>query len=659
MNRYPIRDLLALSADDLWALPEERHIVVFDDGDLETHTRATIASVYHLYPFIHFPEAQIRKEMHYNDRRFTSKRQLDLLNLVIWEIHRASGETVDPERLAQLAFETINRIYNDFTTRLPAYVSTLSMFDLLEVMYHPKIKAANDAVEPTQYSIEEVTYKKIREVFDDPAELRGNPMVEAVRSGTLKMDQVLQCIGPRGYLTDINSDIFPEPITVGYAAGMPDLYANLIESRTGSKSLIYNRELLRDTEYFNRRTQLVSQYVQRLHPGDCGTPHTIRFPVLEQLLPQLDGKYYVTEQGELRYLTGKETELIGQYINMRSVLGCIHPDPAGICSVCYGRLAFSIPRGTNLGQVSAVSVGDKITSSVLSTKHLDSSSRVEKFQLHKTEARYLRFGKEKETLYLRRDLRGKSVKLIVDHREVHNLADVLMLTNLDGYPLENASQLTTMQIVVNEGKPDQQSDLLRVSLYNRKSSFSRKLLEHIRRKRWVRNSRNNVEIDLTGFDFEAPLLTLPFRHVNMYEVMRQLQSFLHSGSGNDKRALGEQAVSRNNRNMKIYLRSYKDPVEALVTFTNMLNEKLRINVVHSEILLYAMMVRSSAQRDYRLPKPGISGTFERYSTLIFNRSQASGMAYQNQERPFNNPGSYIYTNRPDHPYDLLLTGGRQ
>lgn len=654
LNTYYADDLFNMDLETLWALPPERHIVICSDGEVESHTRSTIISVYLWYPMRTY-RAPIKKRYMLGYARFTSRRMLEILNDIVWGIHFYHQLELDTEHLAKVTFDTVNQFYNDFTVQLSASVATLSMFDVLDVMYHPTIKKANDEVEPTELSIENC-YKQIRSVLNDVNELRGNPLAESVRSGTLKADQILQCIGPRGFNTDINSDIFPEPNIKGYVKGIDDLHGALIESRMGTKSLLYNKELLRATEYFNRKTQLIAEYVQRLHPGDCGTPHLVDFPVMENLLPLMKGKYYQDpETRQLIAFTGKETHLIGQKVRMRSVLSCIHPNPSGICSVCYGTLAWSIPRGTNLGQVSAVSMGDKITSSVLSTKHLDTTSKVEKFVIHQTEGKYIRYNKTPETLYLRRELKGRDIKITVFRHEARSLADVIMLNDLSDYPITNATQLTHMWITVDEGTEHAMSDTLKISLYNRKTSFSRELLEHIQKVRWRYDENENIVISLKGFDINKPFLSLPYKHVNMYEVMLRIQTFLHSGSDNSGKPLGSRESKKRIR--KNFLKNYHDPVDGLVAFATILNEKLNINIAHCEILVYAMMIRSGTLRDYRLPKPGISGAFEKYTNLMTNRSLGGMLAYEKQDRVFINPRSFIHTNRNDHPYDIIIKGG--
>jgi hypothetical protein len=654
MNTYKARDLLNLSYDQLWAMPSEWHKVVFDDGkELIVKDRITKLSVLLWYPLKAYPDTPILSGYHLNHTRVTSKSLVSYINDVIWGIHAHSNETVDPEVLAKLAIEGKNWLYNECTTKLSAYVATLSIFDIAEVYNHPLIREANTNVEESTYGIEKISYAKIRDAFDDDNNFRGNSIIEGYRSGTQKLEQLLQAFGPRGYPTDINSDIFAHPVTVGYIDGIWDLYGSMVESRSGTKALLYNKELLRVTEYFNRKSQLIAQYVQRLHKGDCHTPHYVDFPVLKSTLKALKGKYYLRADGVEDWIRGNEEHLVNTKIRMRSILGCVHPDPAGVCSRCYGRLSFSIPRGTNIGQVSAVSMGDKITSSVLSTKHTDATSAVEQYKITGVERNYLREGATAETLYLKKDLAEQGYRLIIKRAEAQNLADILMIQDLSAYPATSASELTHIGLVKTvDGQ--EQGDILSVSLYNRKASLSTEMLQHIQKQgRWDFDD-SRITIDLHGFDFDEPFLTLPYKHVNMYEVMKRVQSFLHSGDNGDGSKLSTDKVGFTS---KTYLKNYKNPVDALAAFVSLINEKIKLNVVHCEVLVYAMMIRSAANKDYRLPKPGISGQFEKYNKLMMNRSLAGAMAFEKQHEPLNNPGSFLYQDRNDHPYDSAVLGG--
>ncbi len=657
MNEYKARDLLKLSYAELWAMPSEWHKIIFDDGShIIAKDRLTKLSVLYWNPF-KFYDAPILAKYHLgaDEIRITSKRLQEILNLILWGIHKWSNETVDPEALAKLTIETQNLFYNQVISSIDAYEPTLDLEDLYEVYKHPGIRKANTDIQPTTHGIEQVAYRDIMAIVNDPAELKGNIIIEGLRSGTQKKDSFLQAFGPRGFPTDINSDIFPEPVTKGYIEGIWTLYDNMIESRSGTKALLYNKELLRATEYFNRKMQLIAQYVKGLHAGDC-KGHLLDFPIMKGNLKAMHGTYYLNEETKaLDWFKGDETHLIGKVVKIRNVLGCVHPDPQGVCMTCYGRVGLSIPKRTNIGQVAAVVMGDKITSAVLSTKHTDATSAVEQYQIGGVEAKYLKEGKLEETLYLKQSVIKSGYKLLIRRNEAQNLADILMINDITEYPIENASELTKIAFIRDDDEGDTVGDILTVSLYNRKASLSTSFLKYIKKTRWEIDSKDNIVIDISGFDTNKPFLTLPNKHVNMYEVMKRIQSFLHSGTDSDGIRISSNSVGYVG---KTYLRNYKDPVEALAVTISLLNEKFHVNASHCSVLVYAMMCRVHPYRDYRLPKPGISGGFERYNNLIMHRSLAGAMSYEKQHEPLNKPTSFLYKHRNDHPYDLALLGGK-
>lgn len=659
MNVYKARDLLQMSYTDLWNMPSEWHKIIFDDGEeLITKDRLTKLSVLYWNPFKHY-DAPITKEHHLGKvagERISSNKLQQTLNRVIWDIHTHSNETIDTEHLAKLAIETQNILYNQVIQVLGSFETTLDLVSLHEIYTHEKIRKANDELVPTSHGIEKVAYEQILEVAYDKEELKGNVVMEGIKSGTQRTDNFLQGFGPRGFPTDIDSSIFPEAITKGYISGIWDLYGNMAESRSGTKALLYNKELLKDTEYFNRKVQLIAQYVARLHHGDC-KGHLIEFPIIKSTLKSMKGVYYLNDlTGKLEWLNGDEKHLIGKTVKIRNVLGCIHPDPQGVCSTCYGRLSFSIPHGANIGQVAAVAMGDIITSSVLATKHTDSTAEVEQYQMGKLEVKYLEEGKLEETLYLKqKTINYPECKLLVRRTEAQNLADILMIKDITNYPIENASELTNILIQYKDSDGDDVADMLSVSLYNRKASFSIEFLKFLKEAGWEIDDRDNIVIDLNKYKSKKPFLTLPNKHVNMYEVMKRIQSFMHSEAPNrrirtDIKTVGFVAQS--------YLRNHKDPVDGLISTVNLLNEKFSINMAHCSVLVYAMMCRINPVKDYRLPKPGLSGGFEKYNTLMYGRSLGGMMAYENQQEVFNRPASFNIERRNDHPYDITLLGGR-
>lgn len=668
MRTYSTDELLALDKEALWALPEGRHRVSFYDGVIETHTRATILSVYYWFAVREYPETPISKEWHVESVGFDSGKMIDAYSKIIWGIydHYASlGKPVDRDHLAYLTMDTQMNIYNDFTTRLSAYVTTFSMFDLLEIMDHPEVKKANDNVKPSQYSIESETYPAIGKVLKSKKEFPNNHIALGVRLGTTSLGQVLQCVSVRGYTTDIDSSIFQYPIMGSYVGGITNLYESMTESRSGAKAQGYNKELISDTETFNREMQLMTQTVKNLHRGDCGTQVFLEVPVLKELLPTMAGKYYLREDGVLDVLKGNETHLLDKRIRIRSVLGCMHEDPNGICSVCYGKIADAIPDGTNLGHVSATTIGDKITSAVLSTKHLDSTSHVDPFRLGRLEAKYLRADREEDTIYFKDEMKHDRYYITLLHSEAAAIADLLIVDDPEILVNERLSSLT--HVLLETPHPDDPDTLvpneLCVSQYNRKSSLTMEALLFIRDRGWeyLENNGRNIRIDMTGWDTSQPFLGLPFTHVNMVEYKNEFERFYTSGSGGRQRAFkrkGRGMVAEVTKAPRV-LKDYENVRDALIAFALKSNDKISSNIVHREILLYAMMAQDPDNDNYHLPKPGISGKFINRTQVFRRRSLAPLMAYKHQADGIFDISSYMVKKRPDSPFDNILTGGTQ
>jgi len=229
-----------------------------------------------------------------------------------------------------------------------------------------------------------------------------------------------------------------------------------------------------------------------------------------------------------------------------------------------------------------------------------------------------------------------------------------MIENLHGYPPTSASEMTKLGLVKDVDGQDV-GDVLTVSLYNRKASLSLDMLKHIKQVRWELDNRDNIVIDLEGFDFNLPFLTLPYKHVNMYEVMKRIQSFLHSGSDTEGSKLSSDKVGFTS---KTYLKNYENVVEGVVALASLVNEKIDLPMPHCEVLAYAMTIKSAQRKDYNLPKPGYTGQFEKYNKLMQSRDLAGTMAFEKQHEPFANPASFLNTQRNDHPYALAVMGGK-
>ncbi len=638
---YQARDIWNLTKDEIWALPEGPMTIAFEDGVIETHKRATVFSYYMGTYHRLYPETPLLMRHHLGDRRIGKSTHLEILGDAMWDCIDTYGKRVDVEELCRLAYETTNEMYNDFTNRLKAYVSTITILDFVDVLEQPEVKKANEEVRPNQASID-WTYQKITKVLRDKDQLLDNAVAKMAKSGLVSIGQIQQCVGPRGFLTDIDSNIFRRPILTGYAQGIRSLYDSMIESRSAAKALIFAKDPVAESEYFNREMQLVTSTLCRLHEGDCGSQQFIPFKVRAGDLKKIAGKYY-RNGDQLTEITENDRHLINTMIEMRSVLRCQHPDPYGVCSTCFGSLAAAVPKGTNLGHVSTTVLCERVSQKVLSTKHEDGSSKVDRFDvLTDFDKQYIREGTDETTLKLSEALSGKKVWLTLADSQAPSLTNI-DYNDVRKLSLSHISRLIEVAFTVedekgNRGKPA----YVPVSMGSRVSSLSYEALEYIKRKGWELSRDNNYVIDLSEWDVELPLFQLPLKHTDMVEYMKSIKTFVKS---TDKPSRGKTPRT---------LREFEGPIPALVGFYNLVSSKLTVNIAHLETIILSCMIRSEEEQDHRLPRPIEEGEVGTYNRNMEMRSLSTVMAYQNQRDRLKDIQSFIVKDRPDHPMDNLV-----
>lgn len=646
IKTYKARDLAIMPKDELWALPEGPIRVEFDDGVLETKRRATIFSAYMWGLYALYPKTPALKKHHLKGTdptaQVTSDTHLKLLGHTFWACYDAYDRTVPIERLCLLTYQAVNRIYNDFTYRLEAHVRTLSILDFMDVIFHPDILKANQQVQPTQTSIDGV-YRVIEKVLRDPAQLPNNPIANAAKSGLVRMGQINHCVGPRGYLTDKDSNVFPNPILVGYAHGIRTAHDLAIESRSATKSLSFTEKPLQETEYFNRRLQLLANVVTTLFPGDCGSTYTVPWRLRPGDMRFFLGKYYVKDDGSLDYIREEDRKkLVGEMLQLRSPTFCNH-GPMGVCETCFGDLSLSIPPNTNVGHVSATALCEQMSQRVLSVKHEDGVADVATIELSDYDKYYLKMGSDPNTLKLADRLSRKKVIMVISAAQAEYIKDTAFVDDVRQLQIGFVSSLTEIEFKIETQGGGEERGVVPVALGTRYSSMSHELLAYVKEHGWASTAGGTqYEIDLSMWDVDEPLLLVPFKHMNMLDYMNSIDSFLK----------GSKVTQGTGRTLLDF-----DTVHgALQEFYGLVSTQLFVNVAHLEVILKAMMIRSSVARDYRMPWPGNVVEFGQFNDIIEMRSLGTTMAYEGHKRVINDPANYLPLPRPDSILDPLLLG---
>ncbi len=536
MEKIKARDLLAQTTNQLWESlkPIKRFILVFDDNEeLEVNWKETIYSSYAWDIIRSYPNTPLLAKHHIRKilgkKRLSPKTSLILLGNVAWDVIDHYPDQ-DRDIFARYSYIQTNLMYNELSLSMEENVGSIDILDFNQVLDSPTIAEINDNIEPTEEGIEKA-YAGVMKALDTDPVLYNNPLAKAGRSGIVNRGQLLQCLTARGFLTDTDSTQYKTPIVRGYADGLRLFYDSLVESRSAAKALIFSKKPLQDAEYFSRRLQLMDQIVRNLHIGDCGSKEYlvwhVQGPKYDEKgkeifsgdLPRLAGKYYLDEtSGKLKEISSNDKHLIDKKLKLRSVLDCAHPDPYGICSTCFGGLALTVPKNSNIGHMCCTTMTQKSSQNVLSTKHLDTSAAVEPVRISPGNRKYLAPSGDGSSYLIEKNLKGK-LWMIVDAKQAANITDIMEVKNVEDLNISRVSQLTVFTLRVQTSSVSEDIPIP-VGLERRMASMTYPLLHHIKQRGFSSDENGNYVIDMDGWNREEPILSLPLRHYNMSDHSR-------------------------------------------------------------------------------------------------------------------------------------------
>lgn len=688
LKKFLARTFLSFSTEQIWNTVQGRMILRFDDGEeVEVGFKDVIQSSYgweahRLYkrtPLLakHLASRAVGKARlgpstipkligacinSAHDTYITDRNQR--------EVQLDDGSVISVEQfkedLSRFHSETTNEIYNAYVTKLGKYAMGLDITEMYALMRHPRIERANNALPYLYEELEKKTKERqilMREgqklinyahgvatdvMWNDPIG-RLNPVSKLVRSGLVNISQTLQCISARGYITDINSDLFTHPVLRGYLLGMRSGYDSLIESRSASKSLIFTKDPLRAAEYFSRRLQLVSFNVKNLHHGDCGSTDYLHVKMRDvEYLPDgkvktksdletFEGKLYMDDDGKLKPVGIGDKHLFGRTLKLRAVKKCWHPDPVGVCSTCVGEMATYIPRGTNLGHTACVTLASKSSQNVMSVKHNDGNADVESILLA-PEYRHLFKVSVDGNSYMMNPLAAeRKPKMIIPVAKVNNLSDIFRPDRVEDL---NISRVTDLQDVIMEVSDSDGIPFrigVPVSLGNRAASLTHPMLKYIKSHPWTVDERGNYVIDLCDWNYQDAIMSLPMKHANMSDHSKELADMLES-TVTELRARDKEV----------------SPEAFTLEFHDLVNKKLNVNFAVNEIVVYGAMIVSAEENNFSLPKPWTQSGLGVKDVTLMMRSLSAEMAHESHYQVLYDPASYIHTNRMPHSFDGLL-----
>lgn len=649
---YNARELVNWSNEAVMSLPL-RHQVQFDDGEIiETFQNETVYSHMFWQIFKPYPKARILKSHHI--RTILGKESLttDTHTKLCSKIFRSIVEDENlflPEQkepLLALIYKTISGSMSRLSILSEENVTSIDILDFIEIAKHPEIERLR--IEAYQDSSKiKYAYEETIKIIENEPRFVDNGLSKAVKSKMVKANQVVQCVVFRGFATEVDGAIFPEPIWSNYTFGNTTFADFVKDSRTAAKSHFYSDTALKDSEYMARKFRLFSTVLERIVYEDCGSTNHVSWLVKGEEkdssgtiiypgdLPFLLGKHYLSEDGKT-YLSieGNEKHLIGKVIKLRTLLYCKTPDPHAVCHVCAGKLSENISRFANIGHLGSVTTTKETTQNILSIKHVNTSSTALKILLGDHERQFMNTGAQGSAYYLNKSLKALQPKLTFLRDEAAGLIDLAIIDELNQIRLPRISQTTTVKLsTLQKGIP--YDITLNVRQKTKPSMMSRELLEYIKEKRWDVDDHNNFVFDMKDWDFDQPLLVMQNKEESYVDLANQINVLVQSSQ------------------KMVQKRQVKDaPKLLLQELFDLVNSKLRVNILSFEIMIYALMVESPT--NYALSRNAKDAVLGVAELLIKFRSLGAALAYEDMHETLSNPANFYQGRRPDSPLDVFF-----
>ncbi len=645
-----IRALLSYTKDDVVELPDTVTLIYEDDVAIPTSIRRVVYMYYIFEIFRHYPMAPILSkhslEVVLGGKPLTSNTHIKILEIIykdvvtIYQLEKPK----EREHLWKLLLDTTNIVYNEITQLAEAYVASIDILDFVNIVTYPPVMEAVSQVTGSQQSIADC-YEIIANILRSDPNLDHNAIAEVVRADMVSIGQVLQCVSPRGRMTEVDGTILPIPVMSNYTEGLGSLYEYAAESRSAAKSLYFSDAKLQDAEYFARRLQLLCMVVDKIDYIDCGSTKTIDWHVMPPSYDEhgrktylgdlafMEGKYYI-EDHQLKLITHDDPALYNKTLKLRTVLYCNHPDPHQVCEICFGRLSKNVSAYSNLGHLCAATMTRQSTQSVLSIKHLDRSAAGTTISLNEVSSQYFKTDDEGMLYYMNLDMQSKQPKLVLNRDSAIGLVDILHMDTLDTLNPVRISSIECLEIITRD-KDVETAMVIYVSQGNKKVMMTIDFLKYLKTHHWDMDSRNNFIFDLKHWDFNKPLFKLPEMEYSFSDHSDMIAKVIESNMKSI--ADREQPYS---------------PVSTLQELFSLVNTKIRVNIAALEVIIYSAMVKAPGEfalgRNVEEPVMGIA------DQIIKNRSLGAAYSYQDTAREMINPQSFFKLDRPDSVFDVFM-----
>ena len=299
-------DLLHLGPQRIGDSLPDRFILVCEDGEIET-TRHRTAFTWFFWEFHRqFPEIPLRTshtlEHALGGKPYNSNTHLKIIETIAWDVMEnvKRGNMNMAEKISEIGFRASIDGSNFFIPAIAAYITPIDVVDAIAVLRHPKLLEARKLYTDDPDGVAKI-YDVAREILLKDPEFSKNGLAIACRSGTVKIDQVLQSVALRGDPSEADGSIFETRIAHGYLEGLTDIYEFASDSRSAVKAQSSTEKPIQDNDFMSRRLQLLASVVEKIEGDDCGAE------MVEWLVSpkEYDGDGNLLYPGGIKFMPGK------------------------------------------------------------------------------------------------------------------------------------------------------------------------------------------------------------------------------------------------------------------------------------------------------------------------------------------------------------------
>lgn len=523
-------------------------------------------------------------------------------------------------------FDTVDFNNQFILTHLTEYHSSLDIFKLSRMMDDERIKKLiNVKLEPLMGTdVIEKTVASTNEDFCDLIskrdELQFNPLLPFMEAKLLNKNQLMQMFIALGVRTDINDMIVTYPITVSVFEGMKNIWQYVVESLSSKKSKFYNSIAVSNSQYVNRKQQLLLFVIEQIYKGSCGTDVTIEYQVTTENYKHLSGKIIRNEDGTDTILTKDILpQYIGKTIHMYSPITCRYTD--GYCERCGGLLTKFLSKELNKGMLSATIVIKDITQLILSSKHFVKTNSII-YKIPAEGAPYFR--RSNNEIYWKKNLAKELDKITLGFfiRDMCPINDLTLMDFTSEFNEKKYSHLTYM-VIRKEGIDDIEIPLVSntdLSVPHLSAEMLAHMKEHLNE---IKQDDMMNWIPLKGISIDVPIFRSVVVNNSMMLYMKEAAKFLQTD------------ISR-----------YTSANEALKDFSDIVYSKVSMNILHIETMIKAYLVSSQFNYDIPIVTDPNNVLFQTNPRIVKNRTVSGELAFQCLMQYFSYPGTFIIPRTP-------------